>query len=519
MIRHPGRDRYDAVIIGSGIGALTAAAYLARSKARVLVLEANSRFGGASETMEFAQGFRAPLLSHVAYALDWRAVRELRLAEHGLAFAQPNMKMVALRPGGKHIVLPEKSFRRRTSFAAQAGQEGLGYVAFHEEAVRFARLLRPLWDGTLADPRPENRDETLTTLIRRLRLTPADAERLESLSRLSAAAFADRWLENDALTAALSFDVFPSGLSPQEPGSALVLIWRYAQESCGRQGAVSQILGGFTALAAALEAAARKAGAELRSSARVSSIIVEKRRAIGVTLADGEMIPAKAVLSSLDARKTLLDLVPVGSVGFGTAASMPEPERIGTVQIMLALTGPPPIAGLGAGDLGGRVVIAGRPETASEAKGAALNGRMPEEFAIEATVPTAADAALAPAGCHVLSALLPYMPIVVAEGWDACRAILRKRVLATLESFAPGLKDRLVADCMVVPGDGKHDMADFRSSFWHMLASYEARIRTPIAGLYLCGRTSEPVNAVCGRAGRIAAGLVFMGSSHQTGSP
>jgi phytoene dehydrogenase-like protein len=43
-----------------------------------------------------------------------------------------------------------------------------------------------------------------------------------------------------------------------------------------------------------------------------------------------------------------------------------------------------------------------------------------------------------------------------------------------------------------------------------LVASYEARIRTPIAGLYLCGRAAEPVDALSGRAGRIAAGLVFM---------
>jgi phytoene dehydrogenase-like protein len=161
-------------------------------------------------------------------------------------------------------------------------------------------------------------------------------------------------------------------------------------------------------------------------------------------------------------------------------------------------------------------VIADRPEIASEAKGAALNGLLPSELAIEATIPTAADASLAPAGCHILSVLLPYMPVGVAGGWASCGTLVRRRVLGILEGFAPGLKDRVVADCAIVPGDGKHDMADFRSSSWHLLASYEARIRTPIAGLYLCGRKTEPVNAVSGRAGRIAAGLVFMGA-HQAG--
>jgi phytoene dehydrogenase-like protein len=506
------RDGYDAVIIGGGIGPLTAAAYLAAGKGKVLLLEASSSFAAGSETVEFAQGFRAPLLSHVAFALDGRAVRELHLADHGLVFAQPNMETAALRPGGKHIVLPGKGFRRRTAFAAHASPESRDYAAFDEEAMRFARLLRPLWNGTLTEAKAQSREDILGVIIRRLQLKAHDVERLENVSRLSAAAFADSWLDNEALRAALSFDVFPSGLSPQEAGSALVLIWRYAQESCGRQAAVSQIRGGAGALAKALEAAARKAGAELRTSVTVTSIVVEKRRAVGVTLANGEMIQAKAVLSGLSARETLLDLIPAGSLGFGTAASVPVSGRIATAQIMLALKGPPPIAGLEPEELGARMVIAERPEIASEAKGAALNGELPEALAMEVTIPTVADAGLAPAGCHILSVLLPYMPVSVMGGWENCRAVLRKRVLETLENFAPGLKDRLIADRVVTPGDKRDACAvgDAGSPSSRLLASYEARIRTPIAGLYLCGRTAEPVNVACGRAGRLAAGLVFM---------
>jgi phytoene dehydrogenase-like protein len=513
MMRHGGTSSYDAVIIGGGIGGLIAAAYLARSKARVLLLEASDRFGGRAETIEFAEGFHAPLMAHVAYALDGRVVRELRLADHGLDFAQPNMKLAALQPRGKHIVLPGTGLRGCAALAAEAEADSSDYATFREKAMRFARLLRPLWDGRLADLRVENRDDALATIIRRLQLGPRKSEALEILLRLSAAAFLDRWLESDALKAALSFDVFPSGLSPQEAGSALVLMWRYAQESCGRQGAVCQIRGGPAALARALEAAARHAGAELRASARVSSIIVERHRATGVVLAGGETIPAAAVLSCLNSRATLIELVEPGSIGFGTALSVRAPEKIATVQIMLALNAPPPLAGLAPEDLGARLVIAPRPEIASEAKGAALNGSFSSELAVEVTIPTIADPALAPPGCHVLSVLVPYMPAAVAGGWEVPRMVLHRQVIAMLEGFAPGLRNRLLAYRVVVPGDEilNGSTPDSASSASRLLASYEARIRTPIAGLYLCGRSAEPVSAISGRAGRLAANLAVMG--------
>jgi phytoene dehydrogenase-like protein len=511
MILRGGSGGYDAVIVGGGIGALTAAAYLAQGKGRVLLLEAGTRFGGRAEAIEFAEGFRAPKLAHVAYALDGRAARELRLADHGLEFANPNMKLVALGPGGKHIVLPAAGRRGRASFAEPASQDACAYRSFRDQAMRLARLLRPLWGGVLADTRSANGDDLITILVRRLQLGPRDARQLEELSRLSAASYLDRWFENDALKTALSFDVFPSGLSPQEAGSALVLIWRYAQESCGRQAAVSQIRGGPGVLAGSLEAAARSAGAELRTSARVSSIIVEKRRAIGVTL-NGEMIPAGAVLSSLDSRKTLLNLVQADSIGFGMALSVPERGKLATAQMLLALSGPPPFAGLDAADLAARLVIAGRPETASESKSAALNGAFAHELALEVTIPSAADPSLAPASCHVLSALLPYLPAAARGGWQAHREVLRKRVLTTLEGFAPGLKERVVAHRVVTPDEANPGggMGSSESISTRLLASYEGRMRTPIAGLYLCGETAEPVSAVSGRAGRLAAGLVVM---------
>jgi phytoene dehydrogenase-like protein len=449
-------------------------------------------------------------------------VRELRLAAHGLEFAQANMKLVALGPSGKHVILPGESLRGRTALAANAGPEGFAYAAFHDEAMRLARLMRPLWDGTLADAAAPNAAELLSVALRRLHLEDRDAERIVELSRLSATAFLDHWFDNGPLKAALAFDVFPSGLSPQEPGSALVLLWRYAQESGGPTGAVSQIRGGPAALTAALVAAAREAGAELRASKRVSSIVVEKGRVTGVTLADGEMVAAETVLSSFDARRTLLDFVPAGSGNLGMRSRVPEPSRIGCAQVLCALSAPPPYAGIGFDDLAARFAVMLRGEIPDEAKGAALSGSLPAEIAMEATVPTIADRTLAPGGSHVLSAIVPYVPASPEGGWSGARELLRRRALTTLESFAPGLKDTVTACRVFTPGDEAEGLQTsvslLASPAARLVASYEARMRTPIAGLYLCGRAAEPVDAMSGRAGRIAAGLVFMGQ-RQSASP
>jgi phytoene dehydrogenase-like protein len=239
-------------------------------------------------------------------------------------------------------------------------------------------------------------------------------------------------------------------------------------------------------------------------------------------LGSGELIAASAVLSSLDARHTLLDLVPPECVGFGAAAGLPDYQKVATARLILGLQGLPPFAGLETPDLGSRIVIAERSEIAAEAKSAALLGRLPEELVMEASIPSVADPDLAPTGCHVLIAILPYMPVVIEGGWPASRDNLRRRALATLERFAPGLKDRVVTHWMMTPDDIAARYAGHAGELgWpssRLLASYESRIRTPIAGLYLCGAAAEPVSSLSGRAARFAAGLVFADWARRKGN-
>jgi phytoene dehydrogenase-like protein len=213
--------------------------------------------------------------------------------------------------------------------------------------------------------------------------------------------------------------------------------------------------------------------------------------------------------------------MPPQSVGLGAVGTLSDYQKTATAQLILGLSGLPPFAGLDGRDLPSRLVIAERSEIAAEAKSAALLGRVPEELIMELSIPSIADPNLAPAGGHVLIALLPYMPVVIEGGWQANRETLRRRTLATLERFAPGLKDRVVTHWMMTPDDIAARYAghasELGSPLSRLMGSYESRIRTPIAGLYLCGAAAEPVSNLSGRAARLAAGLVFADWAAQKG--
>ena len=504
----PSRD-FDALVIGGGVSGLTAGAYLAQGGVRVCVLEASDIFGGETETVDIGDGFRVSFTEDSSYALDPQVVRDLALHRLGLRYAERDRSLVALRPGGRPIVLPRETFASRVAISEFSPRDAQAWSAFRRETFGLARRLRPFW--TQAGVAHTQGLASADNVARTLRLSSADAERLDAISRMSVVAYLDRWFETDALKAALALDVAISGASPHEPGSALVLLWRYAQESCGLQGAASQIRGGPGALTYALAQAARDGGAALRGNARVRSILAEGGHVTGIVLQDGEVMHAPVVLSSLAASATLYGLLSPDALPLDIAMP-PTAPALTTAKLFLALSGVPPFTGLDGAALRGRLIVAERPESAAEAKGAALRGEIPREMVLETTIPSAADDSAAPSGEHILSVRAHFLPRKVYPDWAAHADGFGRTVVSALENYAPGLRERIVDRRVVTPDELAARLGEdifVSPSPQRLLTSYASRIGTRIEGLYLCGKGAEPVPVSAARAARIATQTVL----------
>jgi phytoene dehydrogenase-like protein len=278
--------------------------------------------------------------------------------------------------------------------------------------------------------------------------------------------------------------------------------------------------GGVNGLIEALSAAAGAAGAEIRCGAAVSQVTIGSSAdglvANGVELADGEQIAAGCVISSVDPKRTFLDLVGVEHLEIGFTNRIRRLRCDGFVaKLHLALNGVPEFAGLPQPD--GRMIIAPQMDDIEFAFDDAKYGECSAQPVMEVVVPSLHDPSLAPTGQHVLSAHVMYVPYRLKGGWsDAARELICERAVDTIARYAPRIREQIVHQELLTPLDLERSYS-VTGGHWHhaefavdqmfmMRPTYEAaQYRSPIPGLFLCGAGCHPGGDLMGGAGHNAA--------------
>jgi phytoene dehydrogenase-like protein len=289
--------------------------------------------------------------------------------------------------------------------------------------------------------------------------------------------------------------------------------------------------GGTGAISDALAAAARNAGAEIRTGATVAHIVVRDDAARGVVLDNGDEIPGGAVVSGADPRRTFLSLVdPVHlSPEFRHAAQ--QIRMRGTMsKVNFAVSALPRFSSLSTTDplrqlaaLSGWIRLARNVNAIERAFDAAKYGQVADEPFVELAIPSIGDPDLAPAGQHVVSAYVQFTPRELrGTDWKTERDRLGDRVTRVIEHFAPGFTGTVLARQVITPLDLEQQYALTGGHIFHgeialdqlhlarpLLGS--ARYRTPIRQLYLCGSGTHPGTGLDGRSGLLAAREVLKG--------
>jgi len=170
--------------------------------------------------------------------------------------------------------------------------------------------------------------------------------------------------------------------------------------------------------------------------------------------------------------------------------------------------------------LHGRLLIAPSLQHIEHAYNHAKYGEFSAAPVMEITVPTANDPTLAPAGEHVLSAIVQYAPYALKEGWESGRQRFMDTALDVLERFAPGLRSSITGAELLTPADMEREFRISGGHWHHGDLAFDqflmvrpvpgaAQYRTPLEGLFLCGAGCHPGGGVMGIAGRNAARQVL----------
>ncbi len=517
---------YDAIIIGGGHNGLTAAAYLARGGLSTLVLERRDIVGGCCVTEEIAPGCRVSTTSYIASMLRPEVIAELRLADHGLRMIPCDPAIQVPFPDGHVVPWWVDRDRAKAEFGKISEKDAARFVEVDDQLKKLARYLQPFF----MEPPPELDTSTvggwsdLFRVGKRFRgISSTEIAQLISFLTGSLGEFLDHNYESEKMkTMFLANNVYGKHGGPYQPGTAIGLLFHLLSGGEHElQGFYGHVMGGMGSITQALAAAGQKLGVEIRTSAPVAKVEVRGGRAYSVVLEDGTELRGRMILSNADPKRTFLKMVearelpedflfavrgirmdgPCAKVNFVLAE---EPQFKGTSPQATPLE---------------RTFYTLVPslEFAERCYDIAKFGEIPEELWVDCVVSSNADSSLAPAGKHILTCFVQYVPYKLRKGnWDEKRELLGDRVVKKIAEYAPNVPNAIVARQVLTPLDLERTYGLTEGNIFHGDLRLEqlffmrpvpgwAQYRTPIHGLYLCGAGAHPGGGVTGAPGRNAA--------------
>lgn len=506
----------DVLVLGGGHNGLVAAAYLARAGLRVVVLEARPVLGGAVASARPFAGVAASL-SRYAYLVSLfpQQVDD----DLGLGLNLASRRVASYTPVGRSSLLVEREegAATRDSFASLTGGE-VEYQAwqdFHRSLARVAAVVAPTLTGPL--PRAQQ--------VRR----EVGEEVWSALVEEPIGVWLERVFNHDAVRGTLLTDAligtFAGAHDPSLRQNRCLL---YHVIGAGT-GEWRVPVGGMGSVALALTSAARRAGAELRTGAKVVSAEALAAGGAEVALADGSRLRARYLLANC--APAVLDEL-LGR----EPAELPEGSQT-KVNVVLRrlprlLSGVDPEIGF-AGTLHLGQGYGRLEEAYQQARGGSVPDPLPcEVYCHTLTDPSILGPALRDQRYHTLTLFGLHTParLFVADPAGAREAVRRAALNALQQVLAEPLEDCIAPDAygrpcveVLTPLDVAEELNMPGGHIFHGdlqwpwladdavgdTAAERWGVSTGLPGILVCGSGSVRGGAVSGLGGHSAAQAVL----------
>jgi phytoene dehydrogenase-like protein len=523
-------ESFDCIVVGGGHNGLVAAAYLARSGARTLVLEARDHPGGAATTeapWPEAPEFRVTRLSYVMSLMPPTIINDLDLARHGYKIFPMGPYYQAFPEGGSIKLYADDARRNHEEVSKWSRKDADAMPRWDAWLAGLADVLGPLLltvPPKLGSRNPADLAETLRLAWRHRGLSVRTIADVTRLMTMSIADLLDDWFESSQVKGALAVNgVIGTWAGPYEPGTAYVMAHHSIGDvGDGHLGNWGFQEGGMGAVSGAIASAARELGVEIRTDAKVARILISGGQAIGVVLASGQQIRARRVVTTLHPRTAFLDQVGREHLPDDFVSDIEHwKSRSGVVKINLALAELPDFTADPGTELAehhtGSVEMAPSMEYIERAFQEAREGRPATRPFSDGVIPTAFDTTLTPAGYHIMSLFSQWVPADWNEQpHEAELQAYADRMIDCYNELAPNFKSSILHTDILGPYQLEQEYGLIGGNIFHGELSLEqlfhmrpapgfADYRTPVPGLYYGSSATHAGGGVCGIPGMQAA--------------
>jgi phytoene desaturase len=484
------------VVIGGGIGGLSAAIHLAAAGAHVTVLEQNAAVGG--KMSEIAQdGFRWDTGPSV---ITMRPVFEALFAAAGrnlrdyLTLLPVDPLTRYFYPDGTVLDAAQDARVMTERIAAMAGSaDAEGYRRYLAYARRIHDITGPRFiygppPGLLTLARTPLRDmpavDPLRTMDASIRRFVADPRLRQLLGRFATYVGASPFLAPATLNVIAHVELSGGVWYPQ---------------------------GGVYAIARALERLARELGVAVRVRTPVQAITTQGGRVTGVRLADGELVNADAVIANVDVATVYERLLPTTPETRKRLAQIVKPgTSCSGFVLLLGIEGEH-------SRLAHHNILFNR-DYEREFDDIFERGVPPQDPTVYISITSKTDPGHAPPGCENWFVLVNAPPLGQAFDWTREAAAYRNRVLERMAAFGFEVRGTIRSERMLTPHDLERMTGARRGALYGISSNDRFNaLRRPhnrapdVRGLFFCGGTAHPGGGVpmVTLSGKAAAEMVL----------
>ena len=510
-------EQHDVVIIGGGHNGLIIAAYLAKAKVDVCLLEVQDMVGGCVISRELTlPGFKhdqAGAIHMMIQANPMLHQDELGLkSRYGLKYISPDVPGAIVFSDDSALVIYKdihKTYESIKQFSTRDADQYLKFCNYLKKTaapVGIGMFTAPPRFGAMMsflDSSEEGREYT--------RLLLASVQDI-----------AEEWFESPHMRAAMGRWASEEMIGPREKGTGLYISAWPLFHSWG----LTMPEGGSGALSEALASCIRDSGGTIRLNTGVKRVIVENGTASGVITEAGDQVMArKAVISAVNVKQLFLQMLGEGEApaAFCEKIGKLKSSSFAPLVMHIALNEAPKFKAGGDVQKAPFVEISPFPEELLRLYDDYSYG-MPNAGMPIMGIPTTVDPTRAPTGKHILY-LYHFEPYHLRDGgaaaWDRRKEEIAGLVLETARRHCTNLDDGNILGTWtaspldyerinpaLMEGDIGHIGSFLNQSFGNRPLPGWGQYKTPIKNLYMGGASTHPGVGITG-GGRATARVVM----------